>query len=117
MRVAEKQMPDITATRNDIGDCLLLGKPDPVDTGQVQIERRMMHKQVNRFVTNVVQGLSQPGLTLGAEDTAVGSHFDCVEQDEFAGAGIDHRLHESLLVGDYIGKVFEESATVVMVAN
>ena len=112
MRVAEEQVPQIAATRDDVGDCLLLGEPDPVDTGQVQIERRMMHEQVNRFVTEAVQGLSQPGLPGGAEDTTMGSRLDRVEQDEFAGAGIDHRLHESLFVGDRVGKVLQEAAAV-----
>jgi hypothetical protein len=117
MRVAEEQVPDIAVPRDNVGDCLLIGEPDPVETGQVQIERRMMHEQINRFVIQAVQGLSQPGLPRGAEDTAMGSRLNRVEQDEFTGAGIDHRLYESLCVGGRAGKVREEAISTVMVAD
>lgn len=53
MCVTEEQVSNVRIGAQDFGKSLLLGKADIIDTGKVQIKGRVVHEQVDRFVSMI----------------------------------------------------------------
>ena len=117
MRMAEKQVADVAIGAHDFGKGLLLGQADVVETGEVQVERRVMHEQVNRFVLMFCQGGLQPIAALLAVNATVGAVLDGIDHDEHARRGWHRVLHETVIIDLRLRVALQVSLAVVVITD
>ena len=116
--VAEEQVADIVVGRQHVADAIPVGaEAKPVQAGNSDAERRMVHEQVDGPVPGILERPAQPVLAPGAVAAPTFPLFDGVEHQEPSRAGLHHRLQVPVRVDGCLRKRLQQPIAPVVIAD
>ncbi len=117
VHVTEKYVTDVCLSGQRLRERVGIVELHSIQARNTDVERRMVHENVNRSRAGLGQPLGQPATTPLTVDTCASSFVQGIEEEQPAGRCLQFELDEAVLVARGLRESREEGRTPIVIAD